>query len=93
MPKLSTDEIKKNLGGLPGWQLSNDTIQKEFKFKDFNQAMSFANRVAQAAEAADHHPKITIDYTRVTMSLSTHSAGGITEKDFALARQIDSAGR
>jgi 4a-hydroxytetrahydrobiopterin dehydratase len=91
MPKLTSGEISDHLGNLSGWQQTGNAIQKQFKFDDFKLAMAFANRIADAAEAADHHPVITIDYSRVILSLSTHSAGGITEKDFALARQIESA--
>jgi 4a-hydroxytetrahydrobiopterin dehydratase len=90
MPKLPSEEIKNRLAGVSGWQLADNAIKKQFKFDDFMSAMAFVNRVASAAEAADHHPDITINYTRVTLSLSTHSAGGITEKDFSLAQQIDS---
>jgi len=91
MAKLSPEEIKNRLTGLAGWQLADNAIRKQFKFNDFMSAVAFVNRVANAAEAADHHPDIVINYTRVTMSLSTHSAGGITEKDFDLAQKIDLA--
>ena len=91
MAKLPPEEIKNRLTGLTGWQLADNAIKKQFKFNDFMSAMAFVNRVADAAEAVDHHPDITINYTRVTMSLSTHSAGGITVKDFDLAQKIDLA--
>ncbi|HLB03227.1 MAG TPA: 4a-hydroxytetrahydrobiopterin dehydratase [Nitrospiria bacterium] len=91
MAKLPPEEIKNRLTGLAGWQLADNAIRKQFKFNDFMSAVAFVNRVANAAEAADHHPDIVINYTRVTMSLSTHSAGGITEKDFDLAQKIDLA--
>jgi 4a-hydroxytetrahydrobiopterin dehydratase len=90
MVKLPPEEVKNRLPSLSGWQLADNTIKKQFKFNDFRSAMDFVNRVAEAAEAMDHHPDMMINYTRVTMSLSTHSAGGITEKDFALAQKIDS---
>jgi 4a-hydroxytetrahydrobiopterin dehydratase len=90
MAKIPLDEIKNRLASLSGWQLAENAIKKQFKFSDFRSAMDFVNRVADAADTVDHHPDIIINYTRVTMSLSTHSAGGITEKDFALAQQIDS---
>ena len=93
MAKLPPEEIKNRLTGLAGWQLADDAIRKQFKFNDFMSAVAFVNRVANAAEAADHHPDIVINYTRVTMSLSTHSAGGITEKDFDLAQKIDLAAK
>ena len=91
MAKLPPEEIKNRLAGLAGWQLADNAIKKQYKFNDFMSAMAFVNRVADAAEAADHHPDITINYTRVTMALSTHSAGGITRKDFDLAHKIDLA--
>jgi 4a-hydroxytetrahydrobiopterin dehydratase len=91
MPPLKKDEIKARLSGMSGWKLDDDEIEKEFKFADFKQAMAFVNRVAEAAEAMDHHPDIEIKYNKVEMSLSTHSEGGVTEKDFALATQIDAA--
>lgn len=93
MPKLPPEEIKNRLAGISGWQLADNAIKKQFKFNDFMSAIAFVNRVAAAAEAADHHPDITVNYTRVTMALSTHSAGGITEKDFSLAQQIDLLGK
>jgi 4a-hydroxytetrahydrobiopterin dehydratase len=93
MAKLPPEEIKNRLTGLAGWQLADNAIKKQFKFNDFMSAVAFVNRVANAAEAADHHPDIVINYTRVTMSLSTHSAGGITEKDFDLAQKIDLAAK
>ena len=93
MAKLPPEEIKNRLTGLAGWQLADNAIKKQFKFNDFMSAMAFVNRVADAAEAVDHHPDITINYTRVTMSLSTHSAGGITVKDFDLAQKIDLAAK
>ncbi len=93
MAKLPPEEIKNRLTGLAGWQLADNAIRKQFKFNDFMSAVAFVNRVANAAEAADHHPDIVINYTRVTMSLSTHSAGGITGKDFDLAQKIDLAAK
>lgn len=89
MSPLSKDEVKSRLSGLAGWELDDGEIEKEFKFPDFSGSMRFVNRVAVAAEAADHHPDITIKYNRVKLKLSTHSDGGLTEKDFALAGQID----
>jgi 4a-hydroxytetrahydrobiopterin dehydratase len=91
MGLLSEEEIKDHLRQLPGWQVTNGVIIKHFTFPAFSEGIRFVDRVAVLADAADHHPDIDIQFTRVTMSLSTHSAGGITEKDFALARQIDHA--
>ncbi len=91
MASLSTRDIDERLGAHAGWTRDGDALTKQFTFGDFKQAMQFVNAVADAANAADHHPDITINYNRVTMTLSTHSEGGITEKDFALATKIDDA--
>jgi 4a-hydroxytetrahydrobiopterin dehydratase len=88
---LAKDEIKGRLAGMDGWKLDDDEIEKKFKFADFKQSMLFVNAVADAAEAMDHHPDIEIKYNRVEITLSTHSEGGVTEKDFDLAAQIDAA--
>ncbi len=89
--KLSSTEIQQNLKELNSWQWADNAIKKQFVFESFIPAIQFVNRVAERAEAADHHPDITINYRKVTMVLSTHSAGGLTQKDFALAKQIDAA--
>ncbi|MBI3811542.1 MAG: 4a-hydroxytetrahydrobiopterin dehydratase [Nitrospirae bacterium] len=89
--KLSTTEIQQKLKELDGWRQEDDSIKKQYVFESFMPAVQFVNRVAGKAEAADHHPDITILYRKVTMVLSTHSEGGLTEKDFALAKQIDAA--
>jgi 4a-hydroxytetrahydrobiopterin dehydratase len=91
MAALSKDEVKGRLKGMSGWELDDGELEKKFKFEDFAGSMVFVNRVAELAEAADHHPDISIKYNRVKLTLSTHSDGGITEKDFALAAQIDGA--
>ena len=87
--KLTDTQIQENLQKLQGWELKNGAIVKLYKFKDFLESMAFVNRVAQRAEEADHHPDIVIRWNKVTLTLVTHSAGGLTEKDFALARAID----
>ena len=74
---------------VPGWENNGKEITRAYKFSDFKEAMLFVNRVAGLAETADHHPDILIRYNKVQLTLSTHSAGGLTEKDFSLARQID----
>ena len=89
MAKLSDTEIQQQLGGLGGWSLAGNSIRRQFQFRDFKQAMEFVNRVADRAEAADHHPDITITWNKVTLDLSTHSAGGLTAKDFRLAGEIN----
>ncbi len=91
MPKLTDDAITTELNTHPGWKRTADEIAKQFEFNDFRQSMIFVNKVADLAEAADHHPDITINYNRVTLTLSTHSEGGLTKKDFALASQIEKA--
>ena len=73
---------------VPGWENNGEEISRTYKFKDFAEAMTFVNKVAGLAEAADHHPDIDIRWNKVKLTLTTHSAGGLTEKDFALARQI-----
>jgi len=89
--RLSKSEVQERLRTLNGWKLDDDEIEKEFKFADFKEAMAFVNLVADAAEAANHHPDIEISYNKVEMTLSTHSEGGVTEKDFDLAAKIETA--
>ena len=86
--KLTPEQVRQSLQGLAGWELKGEEITKQFKFKDFSEALAFVNKVGQMAEAADHHPDIDIRYNKVRLMLSTHSAGGLTEKDFSLARKI-----
>ena len=74
---------------LPGWELEGSAITKLYKFADFKEAMTFVNRVAELAESLDHHPDILIQYSKVRLTLVTHSAKGLTEKDLRLARAID----
>ena len=83
MATLSADEVRTRLGKLTGWELKGDEIHRKFTFRDFAEAVSFVVRVGFAAEAVDHHPDILINYKRVTLTFSTHSEGGLTEKDFA----------
>lgn len=89
MAALSKPEIQQRLKKLPEWSLSGKAIQKKYTFKSFMPAIAFVNKIAEAAESAGHHPDITINYSVVGISLSTHSEGGVTEKDFSLAAQID----
>lgn len=88
---FSKNEIEERLKSLQGWKRDDNEIEKKYQFGDFAEAMAFVNRVAEAAEAADHHPDIKISYNKVKMSLSTHSEGGVTDKDLSLAAQIDAA--
>ncbi|MFQ5582944.1 MAG: 4a-hydroxytetrahydrobiopterin dehydratase [Calditrichia bacterium] len=87
--KLTPEEIEKQLSALSGWKLAGKEISKFYQFGDFKEAMDFVNRLAEEAEAMDHHPDILIRYNRVELTLSTHSEGGLTEKDFRLAKKID----
>lgn len=87
--KLSPGEISEKIKTLSGWQLADNAIKKQYVLESFMPAIEFVNRVAKLAEEADHHPDITINYHRVTMVLSTHSAGGLTAMDFDLAKKID----
>jgi len=89
MAKLSASEVDQRMKTLTGWTLRGDEIVKQFTFKGFPQAIAFVNRLAPEAEAADHHPDILINYKRVTLTYSTHSEGGLTDKDFAGAAMAD----
>ena len=90
MAILSRDEVSRRLQTLHGWSHNGDAITKQFTFKGFPEAVQFVNKLVPDAEAADHHPDIQINYKRVTLSYSTHSEGGITDKDFAGAMMADS---
>jgi 4a-hydroxytetrahydrobiopterin dehydratase len=89
MSKLSSAEIDQRMKDLKGWTLDGDAIRKQYTFAGFPQAIAFVNRLVPEAEAADHHPDITINYKRVTLVYSTHSEGGLTAKDFAGAAMAD----
>ncbi|HVY55578.1 MAG TPA: 4a-hydroxytetrahydrobiopterin dehydratase [Thermodesulfobacteriota bacterium] len=89
MPLLSDAEIEDGLKALDGWERRGNEIFKVYKNKSFVDSLGFVNKVAILAEKADHHPDILIQYRNVTLTLSTHSKGGLTEKDFNLAREID----
>jgi 4a-hydroxytetrahydrobiopterin dehydratase len=92
MAALSDGELRILLADMEGWTHLGNAIHKEFRFPGFTGSVAFVNRVAEAAEAAGHHPDIEIHYQRVLISLSTHDEGGVTEKDVSLAREIDRAG-
>ena len=89
MEKLSQEDIDAKLVEFPDWTLSGDAIHRTFNFDDFLSAMAFVSRVAQLAEEHQHHPDIMIRYNKVTLTLSTHEAGGLTEEDFAFAGDAD----
>lgn len=90
MPLLTNDELMKNLSGFSGWEQEENQITKLFQFKDFAEALSFVNKVGEEAEKMDHHPDIFIhSWNKVKITISTHSEGGITKKDFQLAEKIE----
>lgn len=89
MPVLSDEQVTKEIQSLKDWVRFGKEIKKTYQRKDFVDAMSFVNAVALLAQRADHHPDMDIRWNRVTLTLATHSEGGITEKDIALARQIE----
>lgn len=89
MNKLANHEIEAKLAGLAGWRLSDNSLKKELKFTDFATAMKFINQLAGAAEALNHHPDWSNSYNKVSLSLTSHSAGGVTDEDFQLAARVD----
>mgnify|MGYP000185611724 CR=1 FL=1 len=86
---LSQDEIKESLAGLDDWKIGDKENSKLFPTDDFTHSMDLATRIGELADEQEHHPDILIQYDRVTVTLSTHSAGGVTEKDVELARGIE----
>jgi 4a-hydroxytetrahydrobiopterin dehydratase len=89
MAALSRGEIRQTLKKMPEWSLAGNAIHRKFTLKSFMPAIAFVNKIAEAAEQANHHPDITINYSQVSISLSTHSESGVTQKDFQLAEAID----
>ena len=90
LPRLSDDEIAQRLAGLTGWNREGDAITKEFVLAGFTEATQFIGKLAEPANAMDHHPDVQLyRYKRVKISLTTHSAGGLTQNDFDLAAKID----
>jgi 4a-hydroxytetrahydrobiopterin dehydratase len=83
------EEVDRQLKALNGWTLDGRALRKQYTFADFPAAVAFVDRLVPEAEAADHHPDITINYRRVTLLYSTHSEGGITQKDFDGAAMAD----
>jgi 4a-hydroxytetrahydrobiopterin dehydratase len=90
MKVLTKKEIQHDLTKLVGWTIHGKEIRRNIEFADFAQAIGFVSSVALYAERAQHHPDIDIRWNKISLSLSTHSAGGITEKDISLAREINS---
>ncbi len=89
-PLLNDNQVKKHLAQTPAWKLKGKSIVRTFEHKDFVKAIGFVISVGILAERSDHHPDIDIRWNLVTLKLSTHKVGGLTDKDFALARSIDS---
>jgi 4a-hydroxytetrahydrobiopterin dehydratase len=89
MPALHTKQIKLHLQAIPNWSKRAQTIFRTFKFEGFLKGIEFVNRIAKRAQKLNHHPDIDIRFNQVTLTLTTHDEGGITEKDFTLAKQCD----
>jgi 4a-hydroxytetrahydrobiopterin dehydratase len=89
MTKLTSAQIKAALPGVKQWKKRGSTLSRTFEFKDFPAAIRFVNAAARAAEKAWHHPDIDIRWNKVTLTLTTHDAGGLTTKDFDLAKKFD----
>ena len=89
MAVLTDAEIQQALASLSGWQRNGGAIQRVFRFPDFKLAMQFVNKVADAAEQANHHPDIDIRYNTVTMALVSHDSGGVTQRDVRMAGTIN----
>lgn len=86
---LSASEVDQALKNLPGWTSNGQAIVRVFQFGNFLQAMEFVNRIAVAAEAANHHPDILINYNKVTLTLVSHDSGGVTQRDVRMAAKIN----
>ena len=92
MARLSEAEIDEKLAGLNGWERSGDAIVKQFDNGDFKGSVEFVNRLTPEAEEMNHHPDVEISWKTVTVTITTHSEGGLTDNDFELARRIDHVG-
>ena len=86
---LTASEIEAALQNLPGWARHGSSIERVFQFNNFREAMEFVNKIAAAAEAANHHPDITINYSKVTLTLFSHDSGGVTQRDIRMAGKIN----
>ena len=89
--KLSDLEIRRSLSSLPGWSRRGEAVSKTYSFGRFADGIRFVDQVAEVADSMNHHPDIDIRYTKVTFTLSTHDAGGITQRDLDLAQKIEQA--
>lgn len=88
MQRLAPKAVREALASLPGWRRHRNTLERTIECRDFVEALRLVNRVGRVAERMQHHPDICIQWNRVTFSLTTHDAGGLTEKDVELARRI-----
>jgi 4a-hydroxytetrahydrobiopterin dehydratase len=86
--RLTDAEIQAQMAQVPDWAVEGDRLQRTYRFKDFVEAIAFVNKLVEPAEAAGHHPDIAVSYNRVTVTLTTHDAGGLTQKDFDLAATL-----
>jgi 4a-hydroxytetrahydrobiopterin dehydratase len=89
MPALTTKQVSLHLKAVPNWLKRAQTILRTFKFEGFLNSIAFVNRIARKAQKSNHHPDIDIRFNQVTLKLTTHDEGGITKKDFSVARQCD----
>jgi 4a-hydroxytetrahydrobiopterin dehydratase len=89
MTLLTPDQVEAELAATPGWELADGQIVKKVTRKDFGDALRYVNAVGYLAEKADHHPDIAVSWNKVTLALVSHSAGGLTGRDFALARSVN----
>lgn len=90
MASLGDEDVQARLGGLEGWERQGDAIEKQFQFDDFSGSVAFVDRITPVANEMNHHPDLAISWNKVTVTLTTHSEGGLTENDFELAGRIDS---
>lgn len=90
MASLSDEDVQARLAGLEGWERQGDAIEKQFEFDDFSGSVAFVDRITPVANEMNHHPDLAISWNKVTVTLTTHSEGGLTENDFELAGRIDS---
>ena len=91
MAKLSDDEVRDGLSGLAGWRREGDEIVRDYALESFPAVISFVGRIAELAEAADHHPDLDIRYNKLRVALTSHDSGGLTRRDLELAAQIETA--
>jgi 4a-hydroxytetrahydrobiopterin dehydratase len=91
MARLDDQQIEDRLSGLEGWERSGDAIEKRFELDDFKGSVDFVNRITPEAEEMNHHPDLAISWNKVTVTVTTHSEGGLTGNDFDLAKRIDAA--